>query len=153
VKAVVLIGSLLVAWLGSYVSGLWPWLGSASITRSSISAGNITIAGESRRGLDIGFDDFVFFEGQEVVIEYDAEVRLGSLHFHLFRMWDGELGDGSSHYVSETGKGTWTAPIPKTGLYHLTIDGSPTRGRCCGWDLSYHVQWGARWSKAGTTSP
>jgi hypothetical protein len=146
-KAAVIAAALLVAWLGSYVSGLWPWLGWASLTRSSVSAGNITIAGESRRGLDVGFNDFVFFEGQEVVIQYDAEVRRGSLWFYVFRQWDGELGDGSGHYVSESGAGTWTARIPKTGLYHVTIEGSPTRGNCCGWDLSYDVAWGARWTR------
>jgi hypothetical protein len=145
VKAAVIAVSLLLAWLASYVSGVWPWLGKASMTRSSVSAGNITIAGESRRGMDVGFDDFLFFEGQEVVIEYDAEVRRGSLWFHVFRMWDGQLGDGTGHYVSESGKGTWTARIPKTGLYHITIEGSPTRGKCCGWDLSYDAAWGARW--------
>jgi hypothetical protein len=147
VKAAIVLTSLLVGWLASYATGVWPWLGFASLTRKSISAGNITIAGESRRGLDFGFDDFLLFEGQEVVIDYDADVRLGSLWFHVFRMWDGELGDGSGHYVSESGKGTWTARIPSTGLYHITIEGSPTRGKCCGWDLSYDVRWGARPAK------
>ncbi len=143
-KAVFVFAALFVAWVVVYASGLWPWLGFANWTRSSFGAGNITIVGENRRGIDFGFDDFLFFEGQEVVIEYDVEVRRGSLWFHVFRLWDGELGDGSTHYVSETGKGTWTARIPKTGLYHITIDGSPTRGPCCGWDLSYNVSWGAR---------
>jgi hypothetical protein len=144
-KAAVLIGSFLAGWLAIYGSGLWPWLGFVNMTRSSFGAGNLTIVGENRRGVDIGLDDFLFFEGQEVVIEYDAEVRKGSLWFHVFRMWDGELGEGSTHYVSESGKGTWTAPIAKTGLYHVAIEGSPTRGECCGWDLSYHATWGARW--------
>jgi hypothetical protein len=144
VKAAAIVALLLVAWLGSYASGAWPWLGWASLTRSSFGAGNLTIVGENRRGLDLGFDDFVFFEGQEIVVEYDAVVRRGSLWFHVFRLWDGELGSGETHYVSETGKGTWTARVAKTGLYHVTIEGSPTRGECCGWDLSYDVKWGAR---------
>lgn len=144
-KVAAVLASLFAAWLGVYASGLWPWLGFANVTRRSTSAGNITIAGESRRGIDFGLDDFVFFEGQEVVIEYDAEVRKGSLRFHVFRLWDGELGDGSTHYVSETGKGAWTARIPATGLYHVSIEGSPTHGKCCGWDLSYNASWGARW--------
>jgi hypothetical protein len=144
VKAAVIIVSLLAGWLGSYFSGAWPWLGWASLTRSSFGAGNITIVGESRRGIDLGFDDFVFFEGQEVVVEYDVEVRAGSLWFHVFQPWNGVLGDGRSHYVSASGKGTWTMPVTDTGYYHVTIEGSPTRGPGRGWDLTYEVWWGAR---------
>jgi len=112
--------------------------------RSSFGAGNITIIGENRMGSEWGFDDFVFFDGQEVVIEYDAEIHAGSLWFHVFQPFDGEFGDGVTHYVTETGKGTWTTPITKTGYYHVSIEPTVVRGKGVGWDLSYSVKWGAR---------
>lgn len=148
-KAAFVIGWLLAAWLVSYGTGLWPWLGWASVTRSSFGAGNIAIVGENYRGVDLGLDDFVFFRGQEVVIEYDADVRAGSLWFHVFQPWDGLLGDGATYYVSESGKGTWTVPVRETGIYHITIEGSPLNGKGSGWDLTYDVRWGARRANAG----
>jgi hypothetical protein len=148
-KAAVLAGWLFVTWLSCYWWGLWPWLGFASVTRSSFGAGSIAIVGENYRGFDVGLDDFVFYRGQEVVIEYDAEVRAGSLWFHVFQPWDGLLGDGATHYVSESGKGVWTVPVHETGLYHITIEGSPSFGKGSGWDLTYDVKWGARRAEGG----
>ena len=143
-RAAAVIVSILVVWLSSYVTGVWPWLGTAWMDRSSFGAGNITIVGENRMGTELGLDDFVFFDGQEIVIEYDTEIHAGSLWFHVFHPFDGTLGDGVTHYVTETGKGTWTTPILKTGFYHVSIEPSPVHGAGVGWDLSYSVRWGAR---------
>ena len=136
--------AFLVGWAASYVSGAWPWIGYASMTRTTFGAGAITIVGESRRGVDIGLETFFFLRGQEIVIEYDAEIRAGSLWFYVYQPFDGKLGDGSSKYISSTSKGVWTVPVEVTGLYHITIDGSPTKGRGQGYDISYTVKWGAR---------
>jgi hypothetical protein len=144
VRAAAAIVSILVVWVSSYATGVWPWIGTAWMNRSSFGAGSITIVGESRMGTEIGFDDFVFFDGQEVVIDYETEIHAGSLWFHVFQPFDGNLGDGVTHYVTESGKGTWTTPITRTGFYHVTIEASVVRGGGVGWDLSYSVKWGAR---------
>ena len=106
--------------------------------------GPIGIIGETRVGTTIGATDFLFFEGQEVVIAYDADIRTGSLWFHVFQPFDGELGDGTYRYVTESGSGEWTVPIRKTAIYHITVDASPARGKGRGWDLYYTAWWGAR---------
>jgi len=134
----------LVGWLGGYAAGAWPWLGYAWLTRSSFGAGGITIVGESRRGMEFGFDDFWFFEGQEVVVDYEVKIRRGSLWFHVYQPFDGVLGGGATHYVIESGRGAWTTPITKTGFYHITVDTSPTKGPGVGWDMDYTAYWGAR---------
>lgn len=136
--------ALLAGWATAYSTGTLPWLGYASMTRSSFGAGGITIVGENSSGLDVGLNDFVFFEGQEVFIEYDAAITAGSLWFYVYRPFDGKLGDGTSFYVTESGKGTWTVPVQTTGIYHITIEPSPTKGAGRGWDLTYDVAWGAR---------
>ena len=131
-------------WLGAYASGAAPWLGYASVKSSSIGAGPISIIGETGSHATFGLDTFYFFAGQEIVIEYEAEIAAGSLWFHVFRPFDGTLGDGMTHYVTKSGAGTWTARIPESGLYAINIEPSPARGAGRGWDLSYSVWWGAR---------
>lgn len=142
-RGIVAFALLLVAWLAVYATGVYPWLGYASLVRRSTSAGFLTIAGEERMGTEFGPDEFWFFRGQEIVIDYDAEIRAGSLVFHVFRPFDGKLGDGVQHFVERSGKGRWTMPVKETGWYHVSIDPSVVRGAGKGWDLSYTVQWGA----------
>ena len=134
-------------WFAAYFAGLAPWLGYASQSRSSFGVGPIGIIGENQSGTDMGFDDFLFFAGQEIVIDYDIDVRAGSLWFHVFQPFNGKLGDGATHYVTESSAGTWTMPVREMAIYHITIEGSPTRGPGRGWDLDYKVWWGARWAE------
>jgi hypothetical protein len=134
-------------WLAAYFTGFSPWLGYAWLSRSSFGVGPIGIIGENGSGTDIGLDEFLFFDGQEIVIDYDVEIRAGSLWFHVFKPFDGRLGDGETHYVTESGAGVWTMPVRETGIYHITIEGSPTRGPGRGWDVDYKVWWGARWAE------
>lgn len=143
-RASLFFGAAVIGWAGAYFSGAWPWLGFASLARSSHGAGAITIVGETRMGTEYGFDEFVFFEGQEIVIDYDAEIHAGSLWFHVFQPWDGVLGDGTTHYVTSSGKGQWTMRVPETGYYHITVEPSVVRGKGKGWDMAYTAWWGAR---------
>jgi hypothetical protein len=85
VRAVLSCLAFLVGWAASYASGAWPWLGYASMTRSTFGAGPVTIIGENRRGIDVGLETFFFFKGQEIVIDYDAEIRAGSLWLYVYR--------------------------------------------------------------------
>lgn len=137
----------LALWTGCYLTGISPWIGTAWMNRSSFGAGNITIVGENRMGTELGFSDFVFFEGQELVVAYDAEIETGSLWFHVFQPFDGTIGDGATHYVTESGQGEWTTRIPRTGYYHVTVEPSVLHGKGRGYDLSYSAWWGARFTE------
>ena len=130
----------------AYFTGLAPWLGFAWLKRDSFGAGPLTIIGEDRIGTSFGVETFLFFKGQEIVVDYDADIRAGSLWIYVYKPYDGNLGDGTATYVSESGAGRWTLPIADTGIYHVTIGPSPARGAGRGWDLSYRAWWGARWA-------
>ena len=134
----------IIAWLAAYALGAFPWLGFAWLSRSSFGVGPIGIIGENRSGTSLGASNFFFFKGQEIVIDYDAEISAGSLWFYVYKPFDGELGDGASHYVTASGSGEWTVPINETGIYHITVEPSAVRGKGRGWDLSYSAWWGAR---------
>jgi hypothetical protein len=144
VRALLVVLVALASWTLAYATGAFPWLGYASVMRRSTSLGAITVAGEERIGWEGGIEEFVFFRGQQIVIDYDVEIRKGSLYFHVFQPFDGTLGDGTSHYVTESGKGVWTLPVEATGYYHVSIGPSVLHGPGVGWDLSYTVTWGAR---------
>jgi hypothetical protein len=131
-------------WAAGYLSGAWPWLGHASMSRSSFSIGPVGIAGEDSTGGSTGLQDFLYLKGQEIVIEYDADIRTGSLSFHVFQPFDGVLGDGVMHYVTKSGAGAWTWRVPKTGIYTILIAPSVVRGAGRGYDMSYSAWWGAR---------
>jgi hypothetical protein len=141
--AVLLVGAFVV-WLAAYANGSVPWLGYAWATRTSHGAGPIGIIGETNAGTSFGIDTFIFLKGQEIVIDYDAEITAGSLWFHVFRPFDATLGDGAYHYVTASGKGAWATRIPETGLYTINIEPSAARGAGRGYDMRYTVWWGAR---------
>jgi hypothetical protein len=131
-------------WAALYFSGALPWLGYAWLARQSFGAGPVRIVGETSAGTSFGLESFVFIEGQEIVVDYDAEIHAGSLWFYVYRPLDAELGAGTSHYVTESGAGVWTYRVPRTGFYTITIEPSTARGNGRGFDLSYSVWWGAR---------
>lgn len=131
-------------WAAAYFSGVWPWLGYASAARSSFGAGPVSVIGQQGVGGSYGLEDFLFIKGQEVVIEYDTEIQAGSLSFHVFQPFDGVLGDGVLHHVTESGAGTWSWRVPKTGIYTVLIQPSVLHGAGSGYDLRYSAWWGAR---------
>jgi hypothetical protein len=138
------VGLAFLAWVAGYAFGFFPWLGFAWLTRASFGVGPIGIVGETGAGTSLGVSTFLFFKGQEVVIDYDADIRAGSLWFYVYKPFDGVLGDGTYRYVTESGSGEWSVPIRQTGIYHITVDASPVRGKGRGWDLDYTAWWGAR---------
>jgi hypothetical protein len=131
-------------WALVYGTGVFPWLGYAWLNEKSMGVGPITVIGRSSYGTSFGIDEFLFFKGQEIVIDYEADIRAGRLYFYVFRPFDGTLGDGVSHYVSRSGAGTWTTRIPATAIYTIVIDPTVVSGNGRGWDMSYSVAWGAR---------
>jgi hypothetical protein len=133
-------------WALAYFSGLFPWLGYAWLKRDSFGAGPIAIVGEDRAGTTLGISHFIFFEGQEIVIDYSATIRAGSLWFYVFDIAKSGQGAGQGHYVTSSGTGIWTYRVPRTGLYTISIGPSVVQGSGRGFDMSYSVRWGARWT-------
>lgn len=134
---------LLALWVAAYMGGLAPWLGFEQRTVQSVGVGPVAHVGGLGGGLGIGLDSFVFLEGQELFVDYDVEIRSGSLGVRL-------LDWGSFEHVwrtriAESATGRVSFRIPRTGLYELTIEPSPLGGRGEGYDLTYGVTWGAGW--------
>ena len=124
----------------------FPWLGYAWLTRQSFGAGPFSVIGEDQAGTNFGISTFFFMSGQEVVIDYDAEIRAGSLFLYVHDLTKAGQGLGGSHFVTESGPGVWTYRIPRTGLYAITIEPSTAKGAGSGFDMSYSAWWGARWA-------
>ena len=143
-------GGLFVAafliWGVLYALGIVPWLGYAWLTRQSFGAGPLSVIGEDQAGTSFGVSTFFFVSGQEVVIDYDADIRAGSLFLYVHDLTKAGQGLGGSHFVTESGAGVWTYRIPKTGLYAIAVEPSTAVGAGSGFDMSYSAWWGARWA-------
>ena len=134
----------LLLWMALYASGAFPWLGYSWLKRDSFGAGPFSIVGENQVGTDLGLSTLLFFKGQEILVDYDADIRAGSLWLYVYDVTRAGQGGGASHYVTQTGSGVWTYAVPKSGLYKISIGPSVTQGAGSGFDLSYSVWWGAR---------
>jgi hypothetical protein len=138
----------LALWFAAYAAGIMPWLGYQSYTRSSIGVGpKYFVVGENRSGggFGIGPSTFLYFAGQKIVVSYDAEIRRGCLWLQVWHLLDQGPRENVSECVTKSGKGEWTVPVDKTGLYTLIIDSSLIKGAGPGWDMTYRLWWGARW--------
>ena len=99
----------------------------------------------TKAGTTIGPKTLFLFEGQEVLITYNAEVKRGGLIVRMFSM-TAPMNPDPDHRVAilEDGPGVARFPVRKTGLYKLVIEGTvlgadrSTRG----YDVSYTVYWG-----------
>lgn len=78
------------------------------------------------------------------MIAYEADIRRGGLWFYVYEPFDRNLGDGVTHYVTESGAGTWTTRIAETGIFTISIQPTTVRSDDRGYDLTYSVWWGAR---------
>jgi hypothetical protein len=140
---IVFVGAFLL-WAALYFTGAVPWLGYAWLKHDSFGAGPFSVVGEDQMGTSFGLDTFLFFRGQEIVIDYDVEIRAGSLVLYVYDMAKMDQGLGAQHFVTKSGSGEWTARIPRTGLYVISIQPSTARGNPGGYDMSYTAWWGAR---------
>jgi hypothetical protein len=138
--------ALLALWALAYFSGVFPWLGYAWQKRDTFGVGPITVVGEDRAGARWGVSTFAFLKGQEIVVDYDADIRAGSLRFYVYDMTKSGQGAGAAHFVTETGAGVWTYRVPQTGVYAILIEPSVLHGVGRGYDVTYSVWWGARWA-------
>jgi hypothetical protein len=138
------VSAALAFWVGLYGLGTLPWLGYAWLARSSFGAGPVAVIDGDQAGADLGLSTMLFFKGQEVVVDYDASIRAGSLWLYVYEFAKAGQGGGGSHYITESGKGVWTYAVPRTGIYNISIRPSVTRGFGRGFDLTYRAWWGAR---------
>jgi hypothetical protein len=134
----------LLLWLALYALGIFPWLGYASLQKSSFGAGPFSVVGEDSTGTEWGLSTMLFLKSQEIVIDYDADIRAGSLWLYVYDVSKTTQGSGVSYYVTKTEAGVWTYRVPASGLYTISIGPSLTQGVGHGYDLSYSVWWGAR---------
>jgi hypothetical protein len=140
--AVGIIG-LAALWGFAYGVGLAPWLGFEQRTVRNLAIGPLTHAGQSSAGFDVGLKTFLFLEGQEVFVDYDVDIRRGSL---LVRVFDETRFEPILHtHIVESGTGRISVRIPRTGLYEITLEPSTLKGPGTGYDLTYDATWGAHW--------
>lgn len=125
----------------AYFAGLIQTLGyeQRHVTFSGFASG-------TSAGGGLGLKDMLFFEGQTVFVDYEVEIREGSLRIGVLDTF-GPIGD-KPHFVesiAKSGSGEVAYAIPKTGIYSIYFDGSVLgNGQGRGYDLSYSVTWGVR---------
>ena len=132
---------LVVVLLAAYRFGLISTLGYESKTIHTGSNAFVS----TKAGTSIGPKTLFFFEGQEVTVTYDADVKRGALVIRMYRMTAPMKPDPDHRVkIDEGGPGIARFPIRKTGLYKLEIEGTvlgadpSTRG----YEISYSVYWG-----------
>ncbi len=124
-----------------YQIGIFETLGYESKT---IKGGGFT---STKSGMSLGVTTMYFFKGQTVFVDYEAEVKAGSLwikFYNLTSMLDADAW--LRHKVESTEKGTAIFPVEESGWYRLDWDGtvlgkSPAGS---GYDIDYTLTWGVR---------
>ena len=95
---------------------------------------------EKGPGWTLGPKTVYLRRGQTFVVNYEADIKRGSLHFRLDRGWyGGNNGSAGAHAVHASGSGQFKAAILSDGWYRLTISGRADGG--C--DLDYFATWSA----------
>jgi hypothetical protein len=91
----------------------------------NVAIGPLTHAGQSSAGFDVGLKTFLFLEGQEAFVDYDVDIRRGSL---LVRVFDETRFEHILHtHIAESGTGRISVRIPRTGLYEVSWNRRPSR--------------------------
>ncbi len=107
-------------------------------------------------GFGLGLKYFYLREGQVAFVDYDAEVRQGSLRLGLHKL-GAPIGQGPHfvHKVERSGSGRAEFVIPESGIYKFYFDGSVLGGEPTGsavYDVSYEILWGVRGDPSGTAT-
>lgn len=125
----------LCVWVFVYISGLYPYLGTAGDDNRS-SLGISTSVG----GYSYGTSVMLLFEGQTAFFEYDSTSSEGEITLDVKTL--NRLGySDAMQRVKGAQNGIAEFPITSTGLYRF--DQEPALGRTYG-RTSYSVSWGAR---------
>ncbi|MCB2059777.1 MAG: hypothetical protein KDE21_04675 [Novosphingobium sp.] len=129
-----LVGALCL-WLFAYISGLYPYLGTArDDTRSA--PGVSTSLGK----FGIGVSTMLLFEGQTAFFEYESTSAESEITLDVKPVTTLGYSDAMQRVRGEA-SGTAEFPITKTGLYRFRHE--PALGRRYG-QTKYSVSWGAR---------
>ncbi len=128
----------LCAWIFVYISGLYPYLGTAGDNNRSSFATSTSVG-----KYNFGLSTMLLFKGQTAFIEYKATGEDGKVSLDIGP--SGSLGYSDSR-IRVKGKqtGTLEVPIESTGLYDFEHE--PSLGRGHG-HTQYKVRWGARFSR------
>lgn len=122
-------------WLFAYVSGLYPYLGSAATDNRS-SFGQTTSFSES----GFGVETMLLFAGQTAFFEYESTSAESDITLDVKPMMT--LGySPAMQRIRGVAKGTAEFPVATTGLYNFRHE--PALGRRYG-RTAYSVSWGAR---------
>ena len=124
-----------------YQIGIFETLGYESKT---IKGGGFT---STQSGSSLGLTTMYFFKGQTVFVDYEAEVKAGSLGIRFYRLTSMLDADAwLRHKVESTGKATATFAVKESGWYRLdwegTVLGKSPAGS--GYDIDYTLTWGMR---------
>ena len=107
-------------------------------------------------GFGLGLKYFYLREGQVAFVDYDAEVRQGSLRLGLHKM-GAPIGKGPHfvHQVAQSGSGRAEFAIPESGIYKFYFNGSvlgDDTSDSAVYDVSYEILWGVRGAPSGTAT-
>ncbi len=137
----ILVPLLLLAVPLGYQAGMLETLGYES---KSIKGGGFT---STKSGISLGVKTMYFFKGQTVFVDYEAEVKAGSLWIKFFNLTSIlDAGAWLRHKVESTERGTAIFVVEESGWYRLAWDGtvlgkSPAGS---GYDIDYTLTWGVR---------
>jgi hypothetical protein len=92
--------------------------------------------------ITLGTKQFWADSGDALEMSYDVDLRRGSVYVFILRMTPGHLGDTEGRMsITQSGPGTWRAPISRPGFYHMVFDGMPGGH---GYEFKYSVSWKIR---------
>jgi hypothetical protein len=122
-------------WIFSYISGLYPYLGTGGDDSRS-APGTSTSIGK----YDFGLGTMLLFKGQTGFIEYDSTSPEGEITLDVKPLATLGYSDAMLRVKGEA-SGTFEVPIESTGFY--SFEHEPALGGGYG-RTAYTVRWGAR---------
>ncbi|NNG04206.1 MAG: hypothetical protein HKM95_08905 [Inquilinus sp.] len=132
----------LLLWSGAYHTGLAPWLGFVDKIYSNIAAGPVTVAGRGESGMALGPKTFFFLAGQDVVVDYEVEIRRGALLIRVFEF--SRLDHALYREIAVSGSDTEAVRLDRAGLYSIELEPTVGGGAGAGFDIDLSARWGAR---------
>lgn len=134
---------VLFLWLAVSTSGLAPWLGTLDESYRDGRVEMTSAAAEDTSVDLLSLSSFFFLSGQEVYVDYDITIRRGAVEITVQEHAGSERT--FRHMVTASGSGTFTVPVPRTGLYHISLVPTGTGGVGSENDVDISANWGARW--------
>ena len=134
---------VLFLWLAVSTSGLAPWLGTVDESYRDGRVEMTSAAAEDTSGGLLSLSSFFFLSGQEVYVDYDITIRRGAVQIIVQEHAGSERT--FRHMVTASGSGTFTVPVPRSGIYHISLVPTAAGGVGSEKDVDISASWGARW--------